>query len=453
MSVLSASEPSSPLADALAAYLDVHPKSVVRAEPRWRRNSSSLVVQLDDQVCELGAEGTRCRAVAPDEARAFESALPFDEDWSKATDAPPEDARELLAALNATRPRSATVRRLGGFFEVAEAARRLVIADGATHRVSDVLPSALEVPAQKVITASSLFADGAHAWGVVLVDGDQGNGNNASGFFNALLVILVVRDGRLQLAATHPLGGWGFARFVGDDGFHQSSWHALLCPSVSAGVLDLVASCPGQGDPRSFGAGPAQLCELARAGRCAGRGSKSDPAILAGAGKFVLRGTGFVRAELAKAIRPLEQVKPWRDEAPGAAELFVSERPWAAKSEDPVEWLEVENRTARAIDLQGLELGPHFEQVVHARVAGPCVVAPRGVVTLRRGQGPSWNAKAHDCYFGDVALTGAIRLAGPAGTLATSWDASGLISGYSLHCGPATGCQLARESPGTRDAR
>lgn len=463
--ILSATEPST-VAKEVVRWLDRDPDAGLTVIGQWHRGDSySHALRLGKLACDVPLDGgVRCRELIDADRDSFAYGGRLEGDWDVGV-TPPAEASALFDAIGALPWREfVTVSpiSLGSKSRAYELRQKnglqLVFFDGEAHRLSEPLPRVLSVRVDSfpVLDASSLFPKGTRAWGVVLVDGDEGNGNNASGSYSYLLAIFALRDGQLELAATHPLGGTAFSRFVGDDGFHMWNMHTLLCPSVSAGALTLTPSCRGSGEPRDWGAPFSKLCEQARAGRCTSGGSKQDAQILAGAGKFVLREKIFVPSA-AKPIRRLSELRA-RDEENDPSgkkvELFVSERPWVADAEQRIEWIEIENRTANWVDLKELELSPIGSNLPFGKIDDACVIPPKGVVLLVPGTGPSWNPRARECFLGEKAvISGAFRLFGPQGELSTTWSSGGPVNGYSIRCTPQKGCDLGKSSAGVRNPR
>lgn len=275
VTVVSGAEPGA-VANGVLEWLDHHPDAGVQLVPQGRRDTIFHALRLGSLACEVSLNEVRCREQTAADKESFAFGTTLSADWDAGVVDPPVDARPLISALQLLPDRKvASARELGsGIYEFSDGSGpRLVIFDGAAHRLSGPFPlapsySMPSLEAFPLLDASSLFPKGTRAWGVVLVEGDQGNGNNASGAYNYLLAIFALKDEQLEFVATHPLGGWAFSRFVGDDGFHLWDMHTLLCPSISGGVLQLTPSCRGSGEPRFFGASFATLCQQKREGKC-----------------------------------------------------------------------------------------------------------------------------------------------------------------------------------------
>lgn len=444
---LSATDAGAPsVSEALLTLLNSEPRRRVLAQTQWKMNASSTAVLVDSTICDVTLEATRCRSSAPEEDESWAYGGTHSIPDAGTTEAPPK-ASALIDAIRAQPPRtSVLIRELPGLGVRAVVERdptgsRLLLELGGRWLMSEPLMTsavgAIEVDAFPIFDASAVFQT--RTWGVVLVDGDQGNGNNASGAYSYFAAFFREEGDRLSLIATHPLGHTSFWRSVTDEGFRMGNSHALLCPSVEGKTLRTAPACQGSGEPRSFTPPFAVLCAQARKGPCTFSKQQPDElSVRRGAGTFVARGSILVRADAAKRVRELSVLK--------AGELFVSERPFESQTPEPLEWMELQNTTAQWVDLNGLELRT---EKTTARLDAPCVIAPHGVVVLQRGNGPSRNAHFTECRFGDVTLEKAITLLAGEVELAVTYPNQLPTWSLSVQCdAKGARCELRPRTPG-----
>jgi hypothetical protein len=178
---------------------------------------------------------------------------------------PPEPCRANVLALRTTGTPRPTLDGLfgvglGGLPEVSELLLmreqenwRFVHRAGPPTVSAPIVPPSCEFGGTEfasvpILDLAPVF--GRPAWGFVTVCGSEGMGNNASGSYAYTLVTVSVGPSGPVAAGQVPLGGYGFWRSVGEQGFSMGNEHDVRCAVVRGRRLALYRSCPAYGDPR-----------------------------------------------------------------------------------------------------------------------------------------------------------------------------------------------------------
>lgn len=247
---------------------------------------------------------------------------------------------------------------------------------------------------------------GAPALGLVTERCGEGNGNNAVGSCSYRLLAVRANEGddRFEVLGRMPLGGDGFWRSMGEDGYRAGGHSNVLCPQVQGHDLLLRAGVQFHTDSRISAAHDYKAACTSRPLAKPKEVAAHPPSFASRVRAFRPRAGGFVPAALADAI--VEGTKPEN------FALTVTERPFTQKG-GALRWFEVK-ANERAIDLAGLAVR---DAAGHQRtVVAPCVALPKTPLAISLDDGwpispgfdlPDWLPW---CATSGEALSGAVEL-------------------------------------------